>query len=78
MIDDVVERMPLGDPGACLQECAETVVAYIQTYWVDAPAPTPRPITSCDFSLDFANSANGFVYIDDCLLYTSPSPRDRG
>ena len=40
MINTVVERMPFGDPDACLRECAENVVAYIQTFWPEPPTPT--------------------------------------
>ena len=36
--------------------------------------PANAPAASVDSSLSSGNSAQG----DDCLLYTSPSPRDRG
>ena len=33
-------------------------------------------LQKCDYDIERAQL--GIVYIDDCLLYTSPSPRDRG
>ncbi len=35
MIELIAANMPLTDPGACDQQCAEIVVEYIQTLWVD-------------------------------------------
>ncbi len=39
----IAENMPIGNPGACDQECAENVAAYIETLWVEE--------ISCDRSI---------------------------
>lgn len=35
----ITDSMPLGNAGDCDEQCADDVVSYIQTFWIDDPDP---------------------------------------
>ena len=53
--------------------CDDTVECYVAASFNITESPID---TVLDFSSENVNISNGTIHI--CLLYTSPSPRDRG
>ena len=57
---------------------AQSIAGYLKSIEADVNDLDQRGVGS-DFTPTEPNSpVDGFIWVDSCLLYTSPSPRDRG